>query len=324
LEGTPLAMSMLSNEDPKVRAENERKKLEAEKQKKLEEEKAHSFIKKGMRAVTFSIDQRSASSSNMLSPGDLVDVLIMEQRGEKNRTHKYKALKILAIDGVTKFEKKDEKHSDSLLGGVNLGSVGGLLAPKNVTLEVKEDRVETMLKQSSASGVILSLRSQSEPVDENEPDVVEDGGSDSLGDMSLMENILKINKSSAAGALLEEKLRQDEEKAKKEAQEKGLSLLVDSMSAFRNRESELDLNAGTLNKKGKGKGKKKDGSKYEVVSGKVVGDEESEEAEFHTTVIHKKNNQETIKFDGTGRIAVDDEKSFENPSGGGESSHSGK
>ncbi|MDR0753478.1 MAG: SAF domain-containing protein [Holosporaceae bacterium] len=84
--GVPLSMNMLTNADPKSieekkrREEEERRKKEEEEKKKLQQEKDYTFIAKGMRAITFPVDQRSASSSSMLHPENLVDVLIIAMR----------------------------------------------------------------------------------------------------------------------------------------------------------------------------------------------------------------------------------------------------
>lgn len=304
--GIPLTMSMLSSEDPQKKAEEEKKKKEEEARKKLEAEKAESFIKKGMRAVTFSIDQRSASSSNMLEPGDLVDVLIMEQRADKTRTYKYKALKILAIDGVTKFEsaKRKAEHNNTLLSNVNIG-VPNFLAPKNVTLEVKEELVEVMLKQSNSNGIVLSIRSQSEPVDNKFEDESEDLMSEENSN-TILDGILSINKSNPTDALLEEK-------ARKEAEERSMSMLMNNISIVNSAESmfgiknpEHDSDRG---KSGKGsekatlsKDKKvllKDG-KYEIVSGKIVGEDPKEDPK--TVIVYRKLTPTAVKFNESGKI----------------------
>ncbi len=303
--GIPLTMSMLSSEDPQKKAEEEKKKKEEEARKKLETEKAESFIKKGMRAVTFSIDQRSASSSNMLEPGDLVDVLIMEHRADKMRTYKYKALKILAIDGVTKFESAKRKaEHNTLLSNVNIG-VPNFLAPKNVTLEVKEELVEVMLKQSNANGIVLSIRSQSEPADNKFEDESENLMSEENSN-TILDGILSINKSNPTDALLEEK-------ARKEAEERSMSILMNNISMVNSAESmfgiknpEHDSAHGKSSKDSEkaalSKDKKvlsKDG-KYEIVSGKIVGEDPKEDPK--TVIVYRKLTPTAVKFNESGKI----------------------
>ncbi|MDR0678225.1 MAG: hypothetical protein LBF44_01660, partial [Holosporaceae bacterium] len=157
--GIPLTTRMLSAVDPQKLVEVTPKSEKIQK-KKIEKRKGFS-IRKGMRAITFSVDQKSANSSEMLHPGDLVDVLIIEQRSHedaKARIYKYEALKILAIDGDTKQKKEEDrgKSENTLIGG--LSSVGMMLFAKNVTLEIQEDMVEEMLRRAGNNGVILSLR----------------------------------------------------------------------------------------------------------------------------------------------------------------------
>jgi Flp pilus assembly protein CpaB len=286
--GVPLTMALLTNEDPI-------KKIEEAKKKKVEQKKAVSFIKNGMRAVTFSVDSKSAASFSMLAPGDLVDVLIMEQRAEKSVMHKYKALKILAIDGLTKFEKKSESNGGGgLLSGVGLGSVGGLLTtPKNVTLEVKESMVETMLKQANNTGIILSIRSQKEPV--NEKDGVEDSGSDSeisQEESSILNGILSINRANSTDALLEEKSRKEEE-------ERSLNALMNNINTINNIEN--STNNGALQV---AQDRKVAGGKYEIVSGKIIGEEAKIEDKKSVT-IYRKLTPSTVEFDENGKITTD-------------------
>ncbi|MDR2158212.1 MAG: hypothetical protein LBO02_02755 [Holosporaceae bacterium] len=313
--GVPLTMAMLSDEDPKKKAEAENKKRQELKKKQAEKVKSSAFIRKGMRAVTFSIDQKSASSSSMLSPGDLVDVLIVEQHGEKSRIYKYKALKILAIDGITKFEsKKDKNGNDSLFGG--LGSVGGLLAPKNVTLEIKESMVEEMLKRAGNTGVILSLRSQSEEV-KHAGEEVEEEESDVVRS-ALLTNIIEMNRLHAAEALKTSQVKREmdeknlsmlmsnmgsmggnssadaliEAQKRKESEERNLSMIMKNISSV----AEADYRNG-------GKGqlvKNKKTGKYEIVSGKVVGKEE-ELGKTDTVVIYRKLKADEIQFDSSGK-----------------------
>lgn len=173
--GVPLIMDMLTDVDPVKKAEEERKKKasnkkqreDAEKariEKELDEARRDGIVKEGKRAITFSIDQRSATALSILKPGDFVDVLIVSQQsGSRAKTHSYKGLRILALDGVTKFDllKKamDESKEKSERGGFLSNIMGSSTSiPKNVTLEVSENLVEEMLSRAEASGVILSLR----------------------------------------------------------------------------------------------------------------------------------------------------------------------
>lgn len=307
--GIPLVMSMLNPEDPHKKAEEAKKKKEEEAKKKEEKEKAEAFIKKGMRAVTFSIDQKSASASSMLAPGDLVDVLIMEQRADRSRTYKYKAVKILAIDGVTKFEiKKRKTENNNLFNSVT--SISNFLAPpRNVTLEIKEELVETMLKQSSATGIVLSIRSQSEPVDNKEDDESTQLGTEKNSNM-ILDGILSINKTNPTEALIEEK-------ARKEAEENSMSMLMSNISMVNNADSiheiknskhpssneKSDKDSKDAGKDATDAGKdgkvNKDG-KYEIVSGKIVGEEPKDEPK--TVIVYRKLTPTAVQFDDSGKI----------------------
>lgn len=180
--GVPLAISMLLSYDPIKKEEEEKAKLEAEKKKKeeveaakKEEKEQQDFIKPGMRALTFPIEQRSASGLSMLAPGDLVDVLISEQINGKTIVHKYSGMKVLALDGSVK-KKKDEseqKNKDKMFGLASSIS-GAFSMPKNVTLEVKEAFVEKLLKEVGNGSVILSVRNQT---DKNAKDGIGDSAS---------------------------------------------------------------------------------------------------------------------------------------------------
>ncbi|MDR0631740.1 MAG: hypothetical protein LBF54_00635 [Holosporaceae bacterium] len=312
--GVPLTMRMLTNENPeqkrKKEEEEKKKKEEQEQIKKEGEKKTSQLIKKGMRAVTFAIDQKSANSSSMLSPGDFVDVLIMEQMAEKVKTHKYKALRILAIDGMTSFESK---HSKS-----GLGSIGGLLTPKNVTLEIKEARVEEMIKRAGNSGVILSVRNQKEAkfVDDDGEEI-EENEDDHINE-ALLQNIIDMNRMRSAETL---KIAQ----TRKEAEEENLSMLISSMNSIGNssknaleesqkRKEAEEMNLSMILKNinsasgndvvGRSYDKEKlvkneKTGKYEIVSGKIVGEEQ--ESEGKSVVIYRKLKANEVQFGEDGK-----------------------
>lgn len=292
--GVPLTMSMLSNENPQEKREKERKKKEEEARKKLEKEKKEEFIKKGMRAVTFPIDQKSATSTNMMKAGDLVDVLIMEQVGDRTRTYKYRAIKILAIDGATKFDTDKNKSGGNNEGGGFLSNVGGIVngltAPKNITLEIREDLVETMLKQSSANGIILSIRSQTEKEDEkNKGMPVQEDISDF--DPALY-NILNMNDNSPSTTQLEEY-------AERQKEEENMKVLMNNILSINSKpDISNDISRNTFEK-----GEKKLGSKvgqYEIVSGKIIGEEENAN-DNKSAIIYRKLDSTKVKFDENGK-----------------------
>ncbi len=170
--GVPLTISMLTDQDPE---EIKRKKAEAEaaeKKKKEEEERQKELektkIRVGYRAVTFSVDQRASVSANMISPGDLIDVLILENVGNRSITHSYRDVKLVAIDGINAVEKKQQ--GDAGLFGSAMQSLTSTSAPKNVTLEIKRDMVDTMLKQAGkGNGIVISIRNQNEEVAKKKP-----------------------------------------------------------------------------------------------------------------------------------------------------------
>lgn len=304
--GVPLTMSMLTNEDPQKKKENERKKKEEEAKKKLAKEKNEEFIKKGMRAVTFPIDQRSATSTNLMKAGDLVDVLIMEQVGERTKTHKYRALKILAIDGATKFDNDKDKNAGNEGGGGFLSNVGGIVSglttPKNVTLEVREDMVEIMLKQSSANGLILSIRSQTEK--DNEKDKEEPVHEESSDFDPVLYNILNMNDNSPSSIQLAEY-------AKRQKEEEDMTVLMNNILSIN---SKPDINGNSSNRRDvSGKIGKASGSnigQYEVVSGKIIGEEENENNNKSAT-IYRKLTAAKVKFDENGKPAGSDGGSSE-------------
>ena len=202
--GIPLTISMLTSTDPVETAKKEKAAKEAEEAKnKKKEEKVDQdgvLVRVGYRAVPFQINSKTPISSNMISPGDYVDVFINSFENNKRKTHVYKGMKILAIDGVTNKKKEEKKSSGGLFGGSF--SLGGLMTPKNVTLEVKESLVNTMLKQAENSGITITLRSQSEEVDDDGgAEEVEDTSASS--DTSLIKDIFEMGRSSSADILRE-------------------------------------------------------------------------------------------------------------------------
>jgi hypothetical protein len=197
---------MLTEEDPakKAQEESEKKKKEAEEKTKEEKKKTEHGIRKGMRAVTFSLDQRSLASTSMLELGDFVDVLIMEEKEGKQKTHKYKGLKVIAIDGITQKEK--EKERESLLSSAGLGSSVGniinIMNAKQVTLEVKEVMVETMLKQAGQTGIIIAIRNQDELLNEEEQDIDLGDGTAISVENNILNEILAVNHHNSMDKLL--------------------------------------------------------------------------------------------------------------------------
>ena len=164
--GVPITMDMLVEKDLEILAAKEKLQQKKEAIKREEEKRENAFIRKGMRAITFAVNQKSASSTSLLRPGDLVDILIMEQRGGQWHTYKYKALKILAIDGVTALETRSRclNNSDNAAAAEQINSkfAENRSPPRNITLEIEKELVETMLRQAASTGVILSIRSQAE------------------------------------------------------------------------------------------------------------------------------------------------------------------
>jgi Flp pilus assembly protein CpaB len=309
--GIPLTIRMLTNEDPQKKEEEERKKkeeaLKKERERRLKEERDRKaeFVKKGMRAITFPIDQKTANSSSMMEPGNIVDVLIMEQRGDKVKSHKYVAIKILAIDGITKFEKKhekEEKESGGLLGNINLGSaVGGLLMPKNVTLEVREELVDAMLKQLGNGGVTLSIRNQEEAISEEEAGKEIDESEDMLTRDIVLQHVMNMNKQSAAKAIVSAK-------EAKETEEKQLDMLIRNINSLNDKGSAETAEASANELDAKGSSEKAPAGKMrkvrnprtgkiEFVSGKVVGEEEPEKRSVR---LYRKLTPNEVEFDGNG------------------------
>ncbi|MDR0968305.1 MAG: hypothetical protein LBL99_01560 [Holosporaceae bacterium] len=363
--GVPMTLRMLTNIDPMKRKEEEKKKrAEAERKKREEEAKLRKkeeedFLKKGMRALTFPVDPKSANFAGALRPGTLVDVLVMQQTGNSMKAYKYKALKILAVDGLTGLEKKDAKvvNNTSLLGGLGAAVAAAsdrILLPKNVTLEMKEERIEEMLKRVGNNGVIVLPRSEKEKDDEGTVEEIEGVEEDRVRE-SLFQNIVNMNRIKAAEALQaakkkeeeekeaarkkkeeeeaaaakkkeeeeaaakkkaeeeeaaqrkeeeEEKKKAEEEKARKEAEEKNLTMLLNNMNSIGKRRDAALMKA-EFDKKGKtGEGEKNANeiSKYEIVSGRIIGKEEDQpKTQQKLVVIHRKLTSAAVQFDENGK-----------------------
>ena len=288
--GIPLTLSMLTSNDP---VEIARKQKEAEEAKKREQKKkivqADTFIKVGYRAVSFQLDQRTPIPSSMISPGDYVDVRISSFEAGKQRTHIYKGLRIIAIDGVTKkqmMEKENRGNSGGLFGtGISLG---GMSSPKNVTLEVKERMVDIMMKQAGSNGITVMVRSQNEKINESEEEeVLEEGhhSSDSSLDNSLIREMLRINRTSSAD-ILRESAKQQQEK------ENNLSVLLRNMNNLSMRSTSPKLSDGAVSG---------DSSKYEITSGSVGQySRDKKKDDKKTMKIYRKliEKQETFDKDG--------------------------
>ncbi|MDR1560938.1 MAG: SAF domain-containing protein, partial [Holosporaceae bacterium] len=284
--GIPLSTRLLTKEDPRKKAEEEKKKkAAAEKKKQAEQKKKEaSIIRKGMRAITFSIDQRSASSSSLMSPGDIVDVLILEPKGDKIKTHKYKALKILAIDGITKTTvEKKESNSGNFLSEAGLTGVGGFLNPRNVTLEIKENMVDVMIKQASTNGVVLSLRPQLGPHEKLEEEQRNEENVD-LDDINikneLLRNIMSMNSVNSAETMLKIK-RQKEEEAR------NLSMLINSMNSIGQIRDMPNIAKSESAIKAFDKKDYYKSGKMEFVRGKTTG-REAEQEDVETVTLYRK------------------------------------
>ncbi|MBR1734494.1 MAG: hypothetical protein IJ730_03465 [Alphaproteobacteria bacterium] len=256
--------------------------------KKIQKEKEEDFIKRGMRAVTFPIDQRSASATTMLKAGDLVDVLIMEQRGERTKTYKYKALKILAIDGVTKFDSTANKSQEDNGFLSNVVNVSGLMTPKNVTLEVPENLVETLLRQASSNGIILSLRSQLEKVTDTDNSNIGTATNDEFDYM--LQNILDINDNDPSTI----QLKEDAERKK---DDDNMKMVIDNILLM-NSNDEGSSFGSSNNLSGQ----------YEIISGKVVGDD-FDDSDEKTATVYRKLTPTKVEFDEYGKVSTGEKNS---------------
>lgn len=312
LAGVPLTTGMLTDQDPeeikKKKAEEEaaakKKKEEEERQKELEKTK----IRVGYRAVTFSVDQRASVSANMIAPGDLIDVLILENVGNRSITHSYRDVKLVAIDGVSTVEKKQQKETG--LFGSAIQSFGGTSAPKNVTLEIKREIVDTMLKQAGkGNGIVISLRNQNEEISENAGEEQETSEVDDAAQSELMRSTAEMSKPTAADDLLESrnKERQDQEH---------LEELIRGIN-------KISLANDTAEKKVEEE-PQPDGSRMEIPAGRILSGEnqeekaEEKEPKIETATVHRKGfESEKIGFNEQGKKV-----SNEDSGGSGSSSYS--
>lgn len=289
--GIPLTINMLTSDDPVVVAAKLKKEKEEAERKKLEEKKKNeSIIQVGYRAVTFPVDQRSGVSVNMLSPGDLVDILINESIGNKTKTHVYRAVKILAIDGITKLDSKKAGEKGLFESAISLGS--GMMSPKNVTLEIKVKLVNTMLKQVGSGGIMISLRNQKEKVENaGEEEIVEDN--DSVVDQSVIRGMNSINKKTSAEIL-------KDVQRKKQDEERDMAILIHNMNAL----SKKSPRQSEEEDKKKEEEKKDALSKYEVVSGKITGNkmDKKEEENKELVKIHRNLTTTEVQFSKDGKI----------------------
>lgn len=335
-QGTPLTVQMLTNEDPVAKLEKERQaKLQEEERKKQEaaaeeerrkaeeKEKEMSQIAKGMRAVTFQVDQKNAISSGMLFTGDLIDVLIMENRGSASKMHKYKAIKLLAIDGVEKKrnsdknEEKSKAQSSSFISNI---SSFVATAPKNVTLEIKEHLVETMLRQSSDRGIIILLRNSEDDSSELE-EITTDQGANIEND--LLYGFATMHKVNSSTLMMGNRSTNDDYKKEADALLKNMQTSVSSKNTMLDKKRENDRSereiASLIRNMGSNikssdmfmMARAKDGdfkqridrlmngSKIEFVSGKAVGNEPGEST--NKVTIYRKLTPNEIVFDDDGK-----------------------
>jgi Flp pilus assembly protein CpaB len=323
--GIPLSMHILTSEDPKKKEAEEAKKKQEEEKKKQEEKKKRKekpLIKKGRRAVTFSVDQRSTVASSLIKPGDIVDILIMEPKGDKIKTHKYKALKTLAIDGVTKLEEEKKNKDGTSLNSFN---VSGILSPKNVTLEIKEEMVEPMIKQSMSNGILLLIRPQNETskvTDEEYGKEENDDQGDPDTNKTLLRNMMNMGNANSAEKMLEIK-------NKKEEEARSLSMLINNMNYLnRNaaRGDEYGDNGADASASGGAvgnlqSGKKSKSGRMEFVSGKTIGKDTLKE-DYGKVILYRKLKSSETLFDKKG-VKVDAQSASGGSSDSGDYSSGG-
>ena len=287
-EGIPLTISMLTNIDPVEVARKKKEAEEAEKAKKAQLEKkkedTEDIIKAGYRAVTFQVDQRTPVSKSMIAQGDYIDVIINSFEGNVQKTHVYKALKILAIDGVTK-KLRTEKENTGIFG------LGGSSNPRSVSLEVKESMVNVMLKQAGSNGITIIIRSKNEKIDEGSFE--EDSNKKVLADDTqsadttniLIKGIGEMSRTSSA-EMLKESVR------KRQEEEKNISALLHNMNSFSAQATQkegISLSTGS--------------SKYEVVSGRIVSepDNSNNREKDEPVKIYRKLVPEEVQFYKNGK-----------------------
>lgn len=287
--GIPLTLSMLTSIDPAEVARKKKEAEEAEKAKKLSLEKKKqemdTGIKAGHRAVTFQVDQRTPISKSMIAPGDYVDIIINSFEGSKQKTHVYKALKILAIDGVTRQQIVGKDGNDGGLFGSGIG-LGVLSTPRNVALEVKESLVNVMLKQAGSNGITIIVRSKDEKIEEDsgEEDLGEEANASLTdNDSNLLKGIIEMSRTSSAEMLKESVKKRQEE-------EKNISALLHNMSNFSvqtPRKAKEEVSSSS-----------EDSSKYEVVSGRIVSefDKKNEKEKDEPVKIYRKLTPDEVQF----------------------------
>ncbi len=305
--GIPLVMAMLTDADPQKILLEQKKKKEAE-EKKLKEKQAaekkkqanDSGIKPGYRAVTFSIDQKAPVSSSMIKPGQLIDIIIEENAGGKTKTHTYTAVKIIAVDGKTQKDIEAEaRNRDS--GGFSLGSITSFGNPKNITLEIHANMVNTMLKQAGNQGVLLSLRNQDEA--DHKDALSQTGEEDPIVRNMIVKQIESMNKSTAADKLMDIKKRKIET-------DRDISLLLKNLHSSAGRQIEMWKRAEKYKDNGSSAA---NGGKYEIMSGRIVGNIEQPQEDKTVVRIFRKLESSEIEFDKTGKKS--DSKSSSSSSG---------
>lgn len=306
-DGTPIIISALSPEDilkkeaeKKRKAEEAKRKAEEEARAAEEERKRKELIGPGMRAVTFNIDPKSTNTAGLLRPGDKVDVLIIEQKGNAKKTYKYKGIKVIAIDGVTELaeEKAEKEKTEKKDGGFfsrAAKSINSFVSVKDVTLEIKENMVDVMLKQVGNGGIILSIKNQEDEdteteVDE-EPEVQED-----TNQVKFLATAAAMSRAYSENALNELK----EEKEEKKRKTANLLGTMSRLSANQNIFSGVN---GPLLAQGEGEG----GTKYEIVSGRIVGpdgEEQPVEEEEKLIFIHKGKEVTSVSVNKDGNKTI--------------------
>ncbi|MBO7454590.1 MAG: hypothetical protein K5766_01320 [Alphaproteobacteria bacterium] len=285
--GIPLTLSMLTRDDPVEIARRKKEAEEAEKAKQAELEKKkeaeESTIKKGYRAVTFQVDQRTPISSSMITQGDYVDVIINSLEGGVQRTYNYKALRILAIDGVTKQPRADKGDNKGIFG------IGGSSTPRNITLEVKGRHVNDMLKQAGNNGITIIIRGKDEKIEEDfveedseNKDSLNEDNSSNADDSILIKGLWEIGKTSSA-EMLKESVR------KRQEEESNISALLHNMSNF---------GAQTMPKGKERDSSSEDSSKYEVVSGRIVSEsnKSKDKKKEDSVKIYRKLTSDEVQF----------------------------
>ncbi len=291
--GVPLTLSMLTSNDPAEVARKKKEAEDAEKAKKLQGEKkkrgTEKLIKIGYRAVPFQLDQRTPISRSMISPGDYVDVIINSFEGGSQKTHVYKGLKIVAIDGITSRENVSKDNNSGGLFGSGIG-LGGSSNPRNITLEVKENLVNIMLKQAGNNGITITVRSQDEEIENSgEEEFVEEGHvEDHVSNDSLVKRIWEMNRTSSAEML-------KESERKRQESERNISALIRSMNNLSMQSMQKDRDETKLSTEG--------GNKYEIVSGRIVSEanKKKEEEKDEPVKIYRKLTPDEVQFYKSGK-----------------------